>query len=406
MRLGNLYYNYYASNNLDLEKFKKALYYYEKLRDKRLVMISLMNVGNVYRATDSKAAKNFYNRAELLAQELADSNHLYLVFINHSVLCQKDSIFNEAKDYSIKAWNIAGGFKENCDYYILSDIYARLGELDSAEYYLKLPVVNENTAYDNVVRYKCMMDIELAKNNLSEYNRLNKLYEHLVDSLEHNKEKYALSKFESDFDNERIASKDKKVSSLNKTIYYLIASFLALALVVTILFIVYHRKVREHQHRIVEELRDEGFDKYEELRNNLLDFDNHFSKTMNEKLKSFEEIMAGAYSPQQDSSSNEVVHKIAPIKDSDTKFWEGLYAYINIKHNGAMDKIANDYPQLSASDLNFIKLMCCGFSDAAIAVCRNYRHIDSVRGRKQKIRRKMGIKETLAEYVKNIICDE
>ena len=127
---------------------------------------------------------------------------------------------------------------------------------------------------------------------------------------------------------------------------------------------------------------------------------------MTEKLKSLEDMMAGAYSPQQNPKSKEVVHKIAPIDDSDTKFWEGLYVYINIKHDGAMDKIANDYPQLSTSDLNFIKLMCCGFSDAAIAVCRNYRHIDSVRGRKQKIRRKMGIKETLAEYVKNIICDK
>ncbi|MBR5086417.1 MAG: hypothetical protein IKX31_05350 [Muribaculaceae bacterium] len=385
IRLGDLYYHNYASNNLDLEKFKTALYYYEKLNDKRMVMISLIDVANVYRATDSKEAKNLYSRAELLAKEINDSNNLYRIFISHAVLCLNDSIpLEEGKYFSNRAWEIAGGFKENCDYYILSDIYARLGNLDSAEYYLKHPVANENTAYDNVVRYKCMMDIELAKNNLSEYNRLNKLYEHLVDSLEHNKEKYALSKFESEFDNERIASKDKKVSSLNKTIYYLIASFLALALVVTIFFIVYHRKVRGHQHRIVEELRDEGFDKYEELRNNLLDFDNHFSKTMNEKLKSFEEIMAGAYSPQQDSKSNEVVHKIAPIKDSDTKFWEGLYAYINIKHDGAMDKIANDYPQLSASDLNFIKLMCCGFSDAAIAVCRNYRHIDSVKDASRK----------------------
>ena len=165
-------------------------------------------------------------------------------------------------------------------------------------------------------------------------------------------------------------------------------------------------KKKKDAKRLIEELKRENLAHYEELRRNLADFDNHFSKTMTEKLTSLEEIMTGAYNPNQDSRSNEVVHKISPIEDDDTKFWEGLYAYINIKHNGAMDRIANDFPQLSASDLNFIKLMCCGFSDAAIAVCRNYRHVDSVRSRKQKIRRKMGIKETLAEYVKNIICDK
>ena len=124
---------------------------------------------------------------------------------------------------------------------------------------------------------------------------------------------------------------------------------------------------------------------------------------MNEKLKSLESMMAGAYNPQQDSKSNVVIHKLEPIEDDDTKFWEGLYAYINIKHNGAMDRIANDYPQLSTADLNFIKLMCCGFSDAAIAVCKNYRNVASVRSRKNKIKEKMGIEETLSSYIKSMI---
>ena len=403
MRMGNLYYDYYASNNLDLEKFKKALYYYEKLNDKRMVMISLINAANVYRATDSKAAKKLYSRAELLAKEINDSNNLYSIYINHSILCLNDSIpLEEGKYFSKRAWEIAGTFKENCDYYLLSDIYARLGDLDSAEYYLDLPAINDNTAYDNVVRYKCMMDIEQSKNNFSEYKRFNKLYEHIVDSLDHNKEKYKLSKFEDDFDADRIASKGKKVNTLNKTIIILVALFLILALVTAALFIISSRKNRKEQQQMIDELKEENFGNYEELRRNLADFDNHFSKTMNERLKSLEEIMTGAYNPNQDSKSNEVVHKISPIADDDTKFWEGLYSYINIKHNGAMDKIANDYPQLSASDLNFIKLMCCGFSDAAIAVCRNYRNVASVRSRRRKIRDKMGIKGNLTDYVINI----
>ena len=403
IRLGDLYYHNYASNNLDLEKFKKALYYYEKLSDKRMVMISLINVANVYRATDSKAAKNLYSRAELLAKEINDSNNLYKIYISHAVLCLNDSItLEEGKFFSKRAWEIAGTFKENCDYYLLGDIYARLGCLDSAEYYLKLPVVNENTAYDNVVRYKCMMDIELSKNNLAEYNRLNKLYEHIVDSLEHNKVKYALSKYESEFDADRITAKGKKVNSLNKTIIILVALFLVFALVTVALIIVISRKKRKDQQQMIDELKEENFGNYEELRRNLADFDNHFSKTMNEKLKSLEEIMTGAYNPNQDSKSKEVEHKISPIADDDTKFWEGLYSYINIKHNGAMDKIANDFPQLSASDLNFIKLMCCGFSDAAIAVCRNYRNVASVRGRRRKIRDKMGIEGNLTDYISSI----
>ena len=399
MRLGNLYYDYYASNNLDLEKFKKALYYYEKLNDKRMVMISLINAANVYRATDSKAAKKLYSRAELLAKEINDSNNLYSIYINHSILCLNDSIpLEEGKFFSKRAWEIAGTFKENCDYYLLGDIYARLGCLDSAEYYLKLPVVNENTAYDNVVRYKCMMDIELSKNNLAEYNRLNKLYEHIVDSLEHNKNKYLLLEEEAKFDKSESLNKKNKISILKNWVTWIAVALCTIFIIFTILYLVKKHNTK----KLIEELRNEHTSKYEELRNNLAEFDNYFSKTMTDKLKSLEEVMTAAYNPNQDSRSSEVVHKISPIADGDTRFWEGLYSYINIKHNGAMDRIANDFPQLSASDLNFIKLMCCGFSDAAIAVCKNYRNIASVRSRRRKIRDKMGIEGNLTDYIRNI----
>ncbi|MBQ6279556.1 MAG: hypothetical protein IJK68_07550, partial [Muribaculaceae bacterium] len=37
LRMGKLYYDNYASNNLDLEKFEKALYYYERLGDRPMI---------------------------------------------------------------------------------------------------------------------------------------------------------------------------------------------------------------------------------------------------------------------------------------------------------------------------------------------------------------------------------
>ena len=227
-------------------------------------------------------------------------------------------------------------------------------------------------------------------------------YYRISNSLEYNETIYKLPDSEEEFDADRIAAKGKKVNSLNKTIIILVALFLVFALVAAALIIVISRKNRKDKQQMIDELKEENFGNYEELRRNLADFDNHFSKTMNERLKSLEEIMTGAYNPNQDSKSSEVVHKISPIADDDTKFWEGLYSYINIKHNGAMDRIANDYPQLSASDLNFIKLMCCGFSDAAIAVCRNYRNVASVRGRRRKIRDKMGIEGNLTDYISSI----
>ena len=399
LRLGNLYYNNFASNNLDLEKNKEALFYYEKLNDKKMILVSLLNTANSLRATESKSAKDFYNRAELLAQELTDSNHLYLVYINHSVLCQKDSLFNEAKDYSIKAWNISGKFKENSDYYILGDIYARLGCLDSAEYYLKLPVVNENTAYDNVVRYKCMMDIEQSKNNLAEYNRLNKLYEHIVDSLEHNKNKYLLLKEESKFDKSDSLNKKAKISILKNWVTWIAVALCTIFIIFTVLYLVKKHNTK----KLIEELRNEHISKYNSLREDIDKLDNSFSSLMQSQIDVFEEIMASGYSPNKDPSDYKITHKIKAIDDSNIDFWNGLRSYINHRYDGLLDKIKQDYLILTDSDINFIGLICCEFSDAAIAVCLGLRNSSSVRSRRRKIRDKMKINGLLDVYLKKMM---
>ena len=401
-RMGLLYYNNYATNNLDLNKFQMAAHYYELLDDKKMLMKSLYYCANVLRISDNNGARKYYDKALSTARELKDTSNIYNININYALMYIEDSLYFQAKKYIVDAFRLNNRFEENSNYYMLSLIYANQKDIDSAKYFISLPDKSQNTAYDSLLMYKAMKEIALCDNNISQYRIFDKQYNRISNFLEHNETIYKLSKFEDDFDADRIAAKDKKVNSLNKTIFYLIALFLVFALITAALFIVISRKKRKDQQQMIDELKEESFGNYEELRRNLADFDNHFSKTMNEKLKSLEEIMTGAYNPNQDSKSSEVVHKISPIADDDTKFWEGLYSYINIKHNGAMDKIANDFPQLSASDLNFIKLMCCGFSDAAIAVCRNYRNVASVRSRRRKIRDKMGIKGNLTDYVINI----
>ena len=399
MRLGNLYYNNYASNNLDLEKNKEALRYYEKLNDKKMILASLLNTANSYRATDTKIAKEYYNRAELLAQELADTVHLYSVFINHSVLCQKDSLFLDAKDYSKKAWNIAGGFKENCDYYITGDIYAKLGVLDSAEFFLSQPNVNENTGYDNVLRYKCIMDIELAKNNISEYHRINKLYEYIVDSLEHNKNKYLLLEEEAKFDKSESLNKKAKISRLRSWVKWIAASLGVFFLIFSILYLIKKRNTK----KLIEELRNEHISKYNSLREDMDKLDNGFSRLMQSQIDVFEEIMASGYSPNNNPADYRIIHKIKAIDASNIDFWDGLKRYINHLYDGLIDKIKKDYSILTDSDINFIGLICCGFSDAAIAVCIGLRNSSSVRSRRRKIRDKMKINGLLDVYLKTMM---
>ncbi len=72
MRLGMLYFNNYATNNLDLNKFKMAAHYYEILNDKKMTMAALEYCGNVLRISDVNEAIKCYDKALLTAKELKD----------------------------------------------------------------------------------------------------------------------------------------------------------------------------------------------------------------------------------------------------------------------------------------------------------------------------------------------
>ena len=61
--------------------------------------------------------------------------------------------------------------------------------------------------------------------------------------------------------------------------------------------------------------------------------------------------------------------------------------------------IAKQYPNLPPKDLNGIGLMCCGFNDAEIAVCKGYRNEKSVKASRNKIRNKMHLDILLQEYL-------
>ena len=397
-RMGLLYFNNYASNNLDLNKFKMAYHYYEALRDKSMMMKSLYYCGNVIRVSDVNEAKKYYDRALSMARELKDTSNIYYIDVDYALLCIEDSLPLQAKKYILDAYQLNNRFIENNNYYMLGLIYANQKDLDSAKYFISLPDKSQNTAYDSLLMYKALREIALCVNNLEQYRVFNGKYNSISNSLEYNDTKYKLHDSEQEFDKSTKSQISISLAKKKKIISLLIG---ALLLVSIVFFLIYLKKKKDSK-RLIDELRNEHTSKYEELRNNLADFDNYFGKTMTDKLKSLEEVMTAAYNPNQDSRSNEVVHKISPIADDDTRFWEGLFAYLNVERNGVMDKITAGFPHLSAADLNFIGLMCCGFSDAAIAVCKNYRNIASVRSRRRKIRDKMGIEGNLTDYIRNI----
>ena len=136
MRMGMLYFNNYATNNLDLNKFKMAAHYYELLGYKKMMMVALVYCANMLRISDIDEARKCYDKALSTARELKDTSNIYSINVNYALMYIKDSLYLQAKKYILDVFRLNNRFEENSNFYMLSLIYANQKDLDSAKYFL------------------------------------------------------------------------------------------------------------------------------------------------------------------------------------------------------------------------------------------------------------------------------
>ena len=344
-------------------------------------------------------AESYYDKASSIAKELNDLNSLYNIKFNYAIMYIEDSLYSKAKAHILDAYRLNNRFEENNNYFMLSLIYAKHKDLDSARYFISLPDISQNSAYDSLLMFKALREIALCENNLSQYREFDNRYNSISNSLEYNETKYKLFDSEQEFDKSTKSEASIKLGKKKKIISLLIVSLL----LISVVFLLLYLKKKKDTNRLIDELRKEHISSYNSLRKDLEKHDDDFSRLMQSQIDVFEEIMASGYNPNKDPSDYKITHKIKAIDDSNVEFWNGLKSYLNHHYDGIIDKISNDYPNLTDADINFIGLICCDFSDAANAVCKGYRNTDSVRSRRRKIRDKMKIDGLLDIYLRKMM---
>jgi Tfp pilus assembly protein PilN len=83
---------------------------------------------------------------------------------------------------------------------------------------------------------------------------------------------------------------------------------------------------------------------------------------------------------------------------------DDLRFFLDEKYNNIITNLSNQYPILSDDELNFISLICFGFSFAAITVCMGYTNINYVNNKKIRIAKKMKLKEPLRQYLNKLLA--
>ena len=201
-RIGALYRNYFADQQICFDKYNQALKYYKLTGNKPLQLTCLLNMGGCRGVMQKDDAERLLNQATELAIELNDSSNYYMC---QELLCRQLSFKGKsvarAKQIAMHCLNDYRGYVNHDLLLDLADIYAYSGMPDSARYYLNMVTENAGTANLGQLKtrkYTILSRITYMEGDTVKSNHYDMLAHQFSDSISNNKIKYQIQQIEND----------------------------------------------------------------------------------------------------------------------------------------------------------------------------------------------------------------
>lgn len=413
MRMGMLYYNNYASNNLDFEKLKKALVYYKRINDKHMIMQSLGYVGNLYRETDNKKAISCLIEAKDIAHELKDTTGYYLQLSDLSMAYYLDSLYVEAKDAAVECVN---SYQPNNNmFFNAANAYAALNMPDSARFFLDKVGSTNLSDYDRMMILFAKGYISKAEGDEIQALRFERLANAISDTIKANSKRNEILETEelmnSVFDNGKKANK----ITVSTMMYVVVVGLIIFLLVVSVLsYIVINKHFRykrlhnaiQQNQALIENLIEDNKRNINKLKS---------TKEQNESLKQqyISQIRITDYLNNYFNSFNYLLQKskklshekfveefkqTVAVASQDERFWDIISILANKKSNSLVTELQKRHPSLTDTDIKILNLICLGYKNDAIAACTGLEK-GSVKSTKTTIKNKIGAPINLEAFI-------
>ena len=414
LRMGMLYYDNYASNNLDLERFKKSLLFYQKINDRPMYMFCLGVIGNLCRESNSPEAIKCLNEAKRIAVEIKDMPSYYNYQNELSMAYFLDSLFLEAKDAAMECVN--NTTPSNAILFNAANAYAALNKPDSASYYLAMVDTVAMSDYDRMMTAFARGYIYKALGNEKDALFYNNLGTSISDTIKAKSSRNLIYEAENKINDELQSKKDKNISKQN----LIFASLLAIVIILFIIFII-NTVLKNHKFRkLVKELNTNQFyvrelvketqiayeqlDKERQESNQLkqqqralsgnLDFLNHYFNSFNSLLNKCYNVKRGDFVKEL-----ELIIKQA---SADDKYWTIIIDVADKKTAGFISELNNGTDILSQNEIKILSLVCLGYNNDAISTSTGYNR-DSIKTIKTRIKNKINASENLDAFTKQVI---
>ena len=412
LRIGDAYIGTYILNNEHIRRVKQAMNYYEKINDLKYIEKCAGILGALYRDYKNDSAYYYLNYAIGLSAKLADSTSYYL---NQEMLVKLYYLDNRFKEAKNLGRNIIEKGYNYIDLHELNQevcrAYAALGMTDSANYYFKKVDSNNLEGTDKIywlnTKHLLLEAEHKYKESLDCYKEYSKLA-HIIHSKSRMEQLYSADK---EFDKKIVENEKIKVER-----YVMLLSFICLIFILLAFLLWNISRKRKYKLLYYEQTMKELQHNYKRTNDDLLHklncaLNNEYSNIERiERLKytinSQNQLMQAILDKSMESVTGDMFvkefNRLVATAKLDDSTWADLRIFIDECYDGMISKIEKNI-SLSKWELNFIALLCCGFSVLQISVCMGYKNSRSAYNLKKLISSKMKLDIPLEVYLKNMM---
>ena len=413
LRLGFLYQSQMISNKtIAAKKFKEAMDEFALIQDKHYEMVSVSELGSIYREFKEKeqqdSALSYNSKAIALAKELNDQ---YYEFANLFVRAEFYELFikdySQAKNDVVKAISVGDSLIDHPRAHLCAaSAYLHLGQKDSAMYYLARAPKPVSVA-DSVKYYNLLADIALSDNNTERWLYYHNQAHSMADSVLIGSLNYRLLEVEKKYDHQMaVLNRVESEARLKEAL--LLAALLALSLLATCFMVWRYRnqlKMRQHEMEMLKADLNGSLDSLEQMQRRLDTREqNDESKKrqsdelraiVNKQIDAVHQLMEWSYQYDGDKFAAKFKEAMTlPAVDDDSNYWSNLQTLVNDLHDNVLVKAQETAEgTLNESELNLLALYCCGFSFTVIMVTMGYKHIGTVYNKKNQIAKKLHVND-------------
>ena len=409
MRLGLLYqHQHLGAKTIALEKLKEALPLYQTLNDKHYELICITEIGRLYSSKPNMKDSALYfidlgiNNARNELDEYMEFSNLYIKSLLYSEI---EHDYKKAKDILIDTKRLGQVSNSPGAYHNLALCYAKIGEVDSAEFYLRnSPTMSDYV--DSITYFDTASELEKAKGNDALSREYYDKSRTMADSVLIAGLNHRLLAVEKKYETQQAELENAKLSSKLRGTLLAVAALVIVALVLGLLLMRYRQRLRnkEHEYELLKAELDASLASLRNVHDELgqhersdksSEHSEELKGIIDEQIKNVQQLMQWSYELDSDTffrKFNSLMRMPDEKSDADSSYWSNIHQIANELHDNVLVRAQEATGgTLRNDELNYLALYSCGFTRTVIMLCMGYKSLGTVSNKKLQIAHKLHV---------------